>query len=84
MTTYRLGSSSMVHTPGVIAWAINGYAFEDDRPQLLKTVCATFATVPKAAVHQLLSKEIPFTVEGETVVFTFDETSETTTQEPRA
>lgn len=76
MTTYRLGSSAMVHTPGVIAWAINGYAFETDRDQLLKTVSATFAGVPVTALRQLLSKEIPFTVEGETVVFTADETRE--------
>lgn len=25
MATYRLGSSPAVHTPGIVAWAINGY-----------------------------------------------------------
>ena len=69
METYRLASSSIVHTPGVIAWAINGYAFEADRPQLLKTVSATFSQVPVEAIEQLLSATVPYSVEGETVVF---------------
>ncbi len=69
MTTYRLGSSSMVHTPGIIAWAINGYAFKDDQPQLLKTLCNTWSGIPEEAFKQLLAKEVPYTIEDETVVF---------------
>lgn len=68
-TTYRLGSSPVVHTPGVIEWAINAYSFEEDRQRMLNTVSATFAEVPRAAIEQLLSKTVPYTVEGETVVF---------------
>ena len=71
-TTYRLASSPAVHTPGIIAWAINGYAFERDRPQMLDVICGTFPTVPRPAVEQLLSKAVPFTVEGETLVFTVE------------
>ncbi|MCQ0090227.1 MULTISPECIES: hypothetical protein [Rhodobacterales] len=69
MTTYRLGSSPAVHTPGLIAWAINGYAFEADRDQMRKVIGATFSTVPAQAIDQLLSKAVPYTVEDETVVF---------------
>lgn len=69
MTTYRLGSSPAVHTPGLIAWAINGYAFEADRDQMRKVIGVTFSTVPATAVDQLLSKAVPYTVEDETVVF---------------
>lgn len=69
MTTYRLGSSPAVHTPGVIAWAINAYSFEEDRQRMLQIVSATFVDVPAAAIEQLLSKAVPYKVEGETVVF---------------
>lgn len=70
--TYRLGSSSEVHTPGVIAWAINGYQFEDDREVLLRIVASSFPSVPKEALKQLLSKSVEYTVEDETVVFTVE------------
>lgn len=73
MTTYRLASSPVVNTPGVIAWAINAYSFDDDRPMMLKTVSATFPQVPAEAIKQLLSTAVPYTVEGETVVFTAKE-----------
>ena len=68
-TTYQLGSSPAVPTPGVIAWAINAYSFEENRQRMLQIVSATFADVPAAAIEQLLSKAVPYKVEGETVVF---------------
>ncbi len=75
MTTYRLGSSPAVHTPGIIAWAINGYHFEDDRPQLRKVIVDTYS-LPETAADQLLSKSVPYSVDGETVVFTVNENAE--------
>ncbi|WP_298571943.1 hypothetical protein [uncultured Aliiroseovarius sp.] len=75
MTTYRLGSSPAVHTPGIIAWAINGYAFEKDRAQMVKVVCDTFPNLPTSAARQLLSKEVAYTVENETVVFSVEDES---------
>lgn len=69
---YRLQSSPMVHTPGLIAWAINGYAFENDRQQLRRVISETFSSLTADAVHKLLSREIPYTVEDEAVVFTVD------------
>jgi hypothetical protein len=74
MTTYRLGSSSAVHAPGLIAWAINGYAFERDRLQMLNVIGATFPTLPHTALVQLLSKKVRYEVEAETVVFEVEDT----------
>ncbi len=54
MTTYRLNSSQFVHSPGVIAWAINGYAFEQDRATILGIIGDTFPTLPVDAVKQFL------------------------------
>ena len=71
-TTYRLHSSPMQHTPGVIAWAINGYAFPKDRSMLIKVIKAGFAGVPTFAIQQLLSGAVGHTVEGDVVVFTVD------------
>ncbi len=68
-TTYTLQPSPMVHTPSLITWAINGYAFEADRPQMRKVIGDTFASLPADAIEQLLSETVPFTVEGEIVVF---------------
>ena len=75
MATYRLGASPAVHTPGIVAWAINGYHFEDDRPQLRKVIVETY-DLPEIAADQLLSKKVPYTIEGETVVFTVSDESE--------
>lgn len=68
MQTYRLGSSPVIYTPGFIAWAINGYAFERDRAKLVRVVCSEWG-IPADAAHALLSKRAAFTVDGETVVF---------------
>lgn len=68
MTTYRLGSAPMIHTPGMLRWAINGYAFESDR-DYLRTIFTEGWGIPAPAAEALLSGAVPYTVEGETVVF---------------
>lgn len=70
MPVYRLGSSQSVHAPGLIAWAINGYAFERDRATLHKVIVDSWPGVTESAAHQLLSGKASFTVDGDTVVFT--------------
>lgn len=74
MTTkqYRLGSSPLVGAPGVIAWAINGYAFKKDRKKLESIVSETWG-IPAPATKALLSKSVPFVIEGEAVVFSYEE-----------
>lgn len=69
MTTYRLQSSPMIHTPGILAWAMNGYRFDKDRAQLLGVFTAAFPAIPSEDLHRLLSGETPHRVEGETVIF---------------
>lgn len=63
---YRLGSSTMCHAPGIIAWAINGYKFKEDRDNILNVVLAW--DIPEQVAKDLLSEKIPYTVEDESVV----------------
>ncbi len=76
MADYRLGSSSLVHTPGLIAWAINGYHFEEDRPQLLAIIAGTFPSVPRAVLERVLSRKLDYRVEGQSVIFTVEDENE--------
>ena len=68
MTTYRLGSAPMIHTPGMVRWAINGYHFKADRKYLTNVFTSGWG-IPREAAQALLSGKVPYTVEGETVVF---------------
>lgn len=65
---WRLGSSPMIHAPGIVAWAINGYAFKKDRAKL-EAVISDGWSLPIGATKALLSKAVPYRVDGETVVF---------------
>jgi len=69
MPVYRLGSNDLVHAPGVIAWAINGYAFRKGRKALRRVIIDGWPGVPDAAAHRLLSGAVSHVVEGDTVVF---------------
>ncbi len=68
-TTYRLASSGLIHTPGIVRWAMNGYRFPRDRNVMLKIIREGYG-IPTPAAKALLSGAAPFTVEGETVIFT--------------
>lgn len=70
MKTYRLASTEMISAPGMIRWAINGYAFKRDRAIMAKIITEGWPGLTKEATKALLSKSVPFTVEEETVVFT--------------
>jgi len=66
--TYRLGSSPAIYAPGIVAWAINGYAFKRDRANMVRVLTDGWK-LPKDAAKALLSKSVPYKVEDETVVF---------------
>ena len=51
---YRLGSNTMCHAPGIIAWAINGYKFKKDREAILNVVLAW--DIPEQVAKDLLSE----------------------------
>lgn len=58
----RLGSSSMVNTPGLLRWAINGYKFKKDQKAMRKVIMSAFGLTINC-VKALLSEAIPYTVE---------------------
>lgn len=70
MTTYRLASNALCHTPGILAWAQNGYAFPRDHAKLTAVFVDGYG-LPKPAAKALLSGAVPHTVEGDSVVFTY-------------
>ena len=70
MTTYRLASNGLCHTPGILAWAMNGYAFPRDRARLTAVFVDGYG-LPKPAAKALLSGAAPHTIEGDSVVFTW-------------
>jgi hypothetical protein len=61
--TYRLGSSEMANSHGMVRWAINGYHFPRDRKQLIKVIADSWSIPPDAA-KALLAETVPFKVEG--------------------
>jgi hypothetical protein len=73
--TYRLHSSTVVYMPGLIAWAINGYAFDKDRMNILKAMAKALPGVPVPALQKLLTKAVPYSIEAEAVVFAVDNQS---------
>lgn len=69
MTTYKLRASSMVYTPGLLRWAMNGYHFEKDRAYI-RSVFTKGWGLPDEAAGALLSGAVPYTVlDDDTVVF---------------
>lgn len=73
MTTYRLGSSPMINTPGILKWAQNGYHFKKDLKHLLNVFVTgwTGENAPTPEIFdRLLKGEIPHTIEHDAVVFT--------------
>ena len=78
MPIYRLGSNELVHAPGVVTWAINGYHFKRDRAVLRRVIVDGWPGVPDHAAHQLLSGAAPHHVDGDTVVFKVDDSAPAT------
>jgi hypothetical protein len=73
MTTYRMQSSGLIHTPGMIRWGINGYHFKKDRAKLRRVFTEGWG-LPDKVIAALLSGAVPYTVDAEeAVVFTYEE-----------
>jgi hypothetical protein len=56
----------MCYAPGIVAWAINGYKFKEDRDAILNVILAW--DIPEQVAKDLLSEKVPYTVEDGTVV----------------
>lgn len=69
MKTYRLGSSEMFFAPGIVAWAINGANFKNDRTAMVRVIAQGWG-VPKKDALALVTKKVPYIVENDVVVFT--------------
>lgn len=69
MKEYRLASAEFVHAPGLVAWAINGAKFQKDRMQMISVIEKTWS-IPRVAAFALVTEEVTFTLDGDTVVFT--------------
>jgi hypothetical protein len=74
MPTYRLGSSPLVHAPGLIVWAINAYAFPRDRAAILRVVIDTWSGLPDETARRLLSGDLAYRVENDAIVIDVVET----------
>lgn len=84
MPTYKLGSSQLVHAPGLVAWAINGYAFPRDRAAILRVVVDTWPTLAEQDARLLLSGQCPYRIDGDAVFYTIpDDVSATGTTDPK-
>lgn len=75
MNALHLQSSPIVYAPGIVRWAMNGYHFEDDRDMLLRVLVDTWsvAEATRPIIHRVLLGELPFRIEGETVVIEYEE-----------
>lgn len=70
---YRLTSNEAVYSPGIVAWAINGYCFEDDRAKLRNLMVKTYNGLTEKAAHKLLCGEVSYHIEDDAVVFEIEE-----------
>ena len=68
-TTFRLASDAGIHAPGVVAFAINGARFKRDRDKMVNLIVKGWG-VPFSAARALIKGKVPYTIEGDVVVFT--------------
>jgi hypothetical protein len=60
---FNLQSTPMIHTPGILKWAMNGYHFKKDRKKLREVFKAY--GLSNNCVHDLLSGKIPYEIVDE-------------------
>jgi hypothetical protein len=65
--TVALTSTTMVHAPGMLRWAMNGYHFKRDRKKLID-VMACWKGLTREEWHGILSGTIPHMIEGDKVI----------------
>lgn len=66
--TWRLQSGNGINAVNMVKWAIEGYAFEEDRTTL-ENAMMCWEGPSRQDYQGLLSGRIPYTVDGDTVVF---------------
>ena len=66
MNCYRLASTDLIHTPGLLVWLQNEYRV--DRHLAVRCMEAGWPMVPADVRLGLLEGSIPYTVHGTTVL----------------
>lgn len=67
--SYTLQSAGFVYAPGVVAWAINGYHFKNNRKAMLRVIIDGWPGVKPEAAKALLSGAIAYRIENDSVCF---------------
>ena len=66
---YRLTSSSLVHSPGIVPYFINLYRNGNDKDKLTAIeAMSAYNALPGSVILDLLKEKIEYTVEGDTVI----------------
>lgn len=68
--TFRLASAEMVNAPGLMRWAVNGYAFKRDRKVIME-VMKSWPGPTDEEWDLVLSSKVPYEVDGDVVVLNF-------------
>lgn len=76
MKTFRLKSTEVFGVPGLLAWAINGYAFRKDRDFMLDAMTQTFPQLSRDVWGKILSREIPHRQEGNDILIDLPDDTE--------
>lgn len=72
MTTYKLRSTPLINAPSLISHVIHSAKSRHrDHHEMAGVVCKNWNDVPAVAAMALITQAVPFTVDGETVVFEF-------------
>lgn len=67
--TFRMASSPGISSVGVLNWAMNAYKFKRDRKQMVMALSEGWRGPTDDDYHKLLSGEVPYKIDGETVEF---------------
>jgi hypothetical protein len=69
--TIRLASTTMIHAPGILRWAMNGFKFPRDRKRMRDVMKSWEGSgLTDKQWDGVLAGTIPHTIDGDTVVIT--------------
>jgi hypothetical protein len=66
----RLGSSPLIHTPGIFRWAQHGYKFKEDRQRMINIFVEGYGLTKKCA-NDILSGRVPVEIDEESGTVSF-------------
>lgn len=69
MTRYRLHSDQVSNTVGIVRMGIALYPFSQNQQKIRTLLVQSYDGLSEEAAHQLLSRQVPYWIEGEAIVF---------------